>query len=380
MTKSNHLLSQAKTLVIKIGSALICDKTGEQVRQDWFAALAQDLKSLSDQDKRIIIVSSGGVALGRKTLGISATTPPSQIPLAKKQAASAVGQYHMYNAYHTALSEHSIATAQVLLTLSETENRRQHLNARATLETLLEQGIIPIINENDSISTEEIRFGDNDRLAVRVAQMVGADHVLLMSTIDGLYTENPHENPTAKHIAAVQLITDKHKAMASEATPGLSTGGMKSKIQAAMSAVNSGIALTITDGQDSQALEDAIDGAKKSTLFLPKPTRSTARKSWIGSHLNPTGTITIDDGAAQALTNGKSLLPIGVTSISGDFERGDIVTVHNSNSDKIATGISAYSAQDAKHIIGKPSLEILEKLGYTGRSELIHRNDLVLSD
>ena len=382
MTKTHNTdmlraLDDAKTIVIKVGSALISDHNNA-VNAPWFDAIAQDLRALQKQGKRVVVVSSGGVSLGRKTLGIDFTTPPGQIPLALKQAASAVGQYHMYNAYHRALASHDIATAQVLLTLSETENRRMYLNARATLDALMSQNIIPIINENDSISTEEIRFGDNDRLAVRTAQMIDADCVILLSTIDGLYDSNPHENPDAKHIATVDTITAQHEAMAGDAIPGLSTGGMKSKIEAAINAVTCGISMIITDGQALSPLQSLQNGEQKATLFKAQTTKKGARKNWISAHLKPSGEILIDDGAAKALHAGRSLLPIGVLNISGTFARGDIVTIHDKAGHKIATGISAYTSAQAKMLAGKRASDFTEELGITGRDELVHRNDMVL--
>lgn len=371
-------LAQAQTLVIKVGSALIREAERDVVRTRWFTALAADIAALRAQGKRVIIVSSGGVALGREALSIAHDTPPGKIPLALKQAASAVGQYHMYHAYHSALGKQDIKTAQVLLTLSETENRRMYLNARSTLETLLDKGIIPIINENDSISTEEIRFGDNDRLAVRTAQMIDADCVVLLSTIDGLYDANPHDTPDAKHIDVVSAITPAHEAMAAEAAPGLSTGGMKSKIQAALNAASCGIAMIITDGQENNPLTRLSEGTQKATLFKAGAAKKNARKSWISAHLKPMGEILIDDGAAKALKSGKSLLPVGVISVSGAFERGDIVTIHDKSGHKLATGIAAYSAEHATLLAGRRAADLAEELGFTGRDELIHRNDLVL--
>lgn len=376
--KTTDTLRKADTVLIKIGSALIREANHDRVRSAWFSALAADVNALQQQGKRVIIVSSGGVALGRESLGIAHDMPPSKIPLALKQAASAVGQHHMYHAYHDALGKHAIKTAQVLLTLSETESRRMYLNARATLEALLEKNIIPIINENDSISTKEIRFGDNDRLAVRVAQMIEADCVILLSTIDGLYEEDPRTNPAAKHIPVVETITPAHEAMAADAAPGLSTGGMKSKIKAAINAVTCGIALIIADGQKEHALQNLRDGQAPSTLFVPKNCDNSARKNWISAHLKPLGEILIDDGAVQALHDGKSLLPIGVLNVSGDFKRGDIVTIHDKKGHKIATGISTYSAEHARLLAGKRAADLAEELGFTGRDVLIHRNDLVL--
>lgn len=378
-TSSQHTLASAKTIVVKIGSALLYSAKYETLRHDWFSAFAKDITNLSKQGKRIAIVSSGGIALGRTALGISKTMSPSKIPLMQKQAASAIGQPHMYNAYWRALKAHNMTTAQVLLTLSDTENRRTHLNARATLETLLESGIIPIINENDSTSTEEIRFGDNDRLAVRIGQMINAEAVVLMSTIDGLYTANPNDTATAKHIPVIEKITQDHANMAQEAKPGLSTGGMKSKIEAAINATQTGIPLIITNGEIPGSLGTLTDGTSPSTLFCPTVSKKSARKIWIGTHLNPKGCLTIDKGAITALRNGKSLLPIGVTHIEGTFDHGDIVRICGEDGTVLGTGISGYSSEHAQKIIGKKGHAISQTLGFIGRNELIHRNDLAFN-
>ena len=373
---SKDVLKSAEIIVIKVGTALVALADGSGVKVQWLNALAQDIKALMDQGKKIAIVSSGGVALGRPALGISATTRPKDIPLEHKQAASAVGQYHVFHGYHQALSSMHIKTAQVLLTMGETENRRMHLNARSTLLTLLEKGIVPIINENDTISTEEIRFGDNDRLAVRVAQMIGADCTVLLSTIDGLYSANPHKNETAEHIPYVEQLSDAHKDMADEAAPGLSTGGMKSKLEAASAAMRSGINLVIADGQEPHALRDIA--GNRCTLFAAKESRDSARKKWISAHMAPRGTLTLDDGARAALSKGKSLLPIGVKALEGQFIRGDAVHIKDQSGTILGVGLSAYDAQDAAKIIGKHSDEIAEILGYKGRKELVHRNDMAL--
>ena len=372
-------INASKRIVIKIGSALVADIEQGTVKQDWVNDFAKDIYNLSVQGRDIVIVSSGGVALGRKTIGILSNIPPQKIPLELKQASSAVGQFHLFNSYYTAFSNLGTNVAQVLLTMSETENRRMHLNARETLETLLERGIIPIINENDTVSTEEIRFGDNDRLAARVAQMIGADLVILLSTTDGLYTDNPDTNPEATHITVVEKITDDHIKMAGDAIPGLSTGGMKSKIQAAMSANQAGIALIIANGRNNASLNAlCTDATKRSTLFSAQESKSGARKKWIQGHIRPKGRVIIDEGAIEALKSGKSLLPIGIKSLEGEFERGDAITVHDTNMNHIATGLSAYNTANAKAIIGKNSLEISDILGYAGRTEMIHRDDLVL--
>lgn len=379
MPSSASLLNAADVVVIKIGSALIRHSGQEGVRDAWFGALAEDIEALKSAGKEIIIVSSGGIALGRSALGISSDTSPGDIPLALKQAASAVGQYHMYHAYHSSLSAHGIATAQVLLTLSETEDRRMYLNARETLKTLMDNGILPVINENDTISTEEIRFGDNDRLAVRVGQMMNADAVVLLSTVDGLYSENPDVNPDAHHIPIVDEITDEHIAMAGEALPGVSTGGMKSKLQAAIAAVESGISLVLADGLAEHALSGLLDERLHSTLFVPKEDRRTARKSWIGSHLKPLGSVVIDAGAVKALGDGSSLLPVGVLSVDGTFQRGDVIEVLDEAGKRLAMGVSSYNAKHAALLAGKRTADAEGMLSFVGRDELIHRNDLVLA-
>lgn len=373
------ILENSKLIVIKIGSVLVRGDALDQANQPWMDTLAQDIRALRDQGKKIVLVSSGGVALGRKALNIASDISPSSIPLAKKQAASAVGQYHLFNGYFKAFEKQNITAAQVLLTMSETENRRMNLNARETLHTLLESGIVPIINENDTVSTEEIRFGDNDRLSVRVAQMILADTVVILSTTDGLYTDNPDINPQAEHIPFIDGLTDEHTKMAGDAIAGLSTGGMKSKIEAASAATKSGINFIITDGQDNHALSHLYDDqAKKSTLFAAQKCDNNARKIWLGAHMNPKGSVSIDDGALSALNSGKSLLPVGIKSVSGDFKRGDVIEIKTLSGDKIGMGISAYNADDARRIIGVNSAEIHKILGYIGRSELIHRNDMVL--
>ncbi|MBX2833480.1 MAG: glutamate 5-kinase [Micavibrio sp.] len=369
-------INNANLIVLKVGTALIAENDGHGVKEDWLNAMASDIAALQSIGKKVVVVSSGGIALGRPALGITPETRPRDIPLEVKQAASAVGQYHVFNGWHSALAKHEINTAQVLLTMSETENRRMHLNARATLLTLLKRGIVPVINENDTISTEEIRFGDNDRLAVRVAQMIGADTVVLLSTIDGLYTDNPHKNPDAKHIALVETITDEHIAMAGDAVAGLSTGGMKSKISAAIAAVRAGISLIITDGQAEHVLRDISQN--NATLFAAKGSGDSARKKWIGAHMSPKGSVTVDAGALSALQSGKSLLPVGINVVSGKFKRGDAVEIKAPDGKVLGLGLSAYDAENAALIIGKRSKEIANILGYAGRIELIHRNDMAL--
>ncbi len=375
------ILKNSKLLVIKIGSELVRGEQIDQANQPWMDALANDVSALIRSGTKVVIVSSGGVALGRMALNIPKNIAPNDIPLAQKQAASAVGQYHLFNGFFQAFRKENICAAQVLLTMSETENRRMNLNARETLHTLLDHGIVPIINENDTVSTKEIRFGDNDRLSVRVAQMTRADTALLLSTIDGLYTDNPHTNPQAKHIPIIEKLTDEHFEMAGDAAAGLSTGGMKSKIEAAQNAMKSGVDLIITEGRELHALSNLCKlPNKKSSLFIAKKCAESARKIWIGSHMKPNGYVIIDDGALAALKNSKnrSLLPIGAIEIQGDFKRGDVIEIRDISGKRIGMGLSAYSAVHAAKIIGKPSCEIISVLGFAGRNSLIHRSDMVL--
>ncbi len=379
MNKTQNILKGSKLIVIKIGSMLVRGDGLDDVNQEWMNTLAQDILALKNQGKKIVIVSSGGIALGRKALGIPTDISPSTIPLAKKQAASAVGQYHLFNGYFNALKKQNITAAQILLTMSETENRRMSLNARETLHTLLENNIVPVINENDTVSTGEIRFGDNDRLSVRVAQMIMADCVVLLSTANGLYTDNPDTNPQAELIPVIENITDEHIKMAGDAVAGLSTGGMKSKIDAAILASKSGVNLIITDGCKNHSLSEICnDDNKKSSIFIAKKCKKSAREIWLGSHLNPKGTVIIDNGAYDALKKGKSLLPVGIKTVEGNFRRGDVIEIMTLAGNKIAVGLSAYNSFDTNRIAGKHGSEIVGILGYTGRTELIHRNDMVL--
>jgi len=332
-------LKDARRIVIKIGSVLITNEARDQVNTDWFSALAQTIKSLNtDGDKEFIIVSSGGVALGRAAIGIGLSTPPSDIPLEQKQASSAVGQFYMFQAYHAAMAGQGITAAQVLLTMGETENRRMHLNAREAMNTLMERGIIR------------------------------------------LYDDNPDKNPNARHIAVVEAITAQHEDMAGDPVPGLSTGGMKSKIEAAQSPTAAGIDVVIADGRSNDGLAALFgDENTRSTLFVGAENKGSARKRWIGSHVSPKGEIHIDDGALAALHSGKSLLPVGVKSVDGDFRRGDAVSIISAKTGKLGIGLVAYSSDDARMIAGKQSGEIRAILGYIGREELIHRNDMMLA-
>ncbi len=321
----------------------------------------------------MILVSSGAIAVGRRHLGLTGRT----LRLEEKQAAAATGQIRLAHAYQETLARHGITVAQILLTLDDTEERRRYLNARATLGTLLKLGIVPVINENDTVATSEIRFGDNDRLAARVAAMISADTLVLLSDIDGLYTADPRKDRAARHLSRITEITPEIEAMAGEAPPGYSSGGMVTKLAAARVALAAGCRMAIADGRRMHPLQAVADGATCS-WFVPAANPLTARKTWIAGSLKPVGTLTVDDGALAALNAGKSLLPAGVVRVEGRFERGDAVRVVDRAGREVARGLSAYSAADAERIKGHKSREIAAVLGYRGRDEMIHRDDLVL--
>jgi glutamate 5-kinase len=321
----------------------------------------------------VIIVSSGAIAVGRRHLGLAA----GRLKLEEKQAAAATGQIRLAHAYQETLARHQITVAQVLLTLGDTEERRRHLNARSTLDTLLRLGTVPVINENDTVATSEIRFGDNDRLAARVAAMISADTLILLSDIDGLYTSDPRKDKEARFVPIVQELTPEIEAMAGEAPPGYSSGGMVTKLAAARVALNGGCRMAIANGTRMNPLRAIADNAA-CTWFLPQASPLSARKAWIAGSLKPQGALTLDAGALKALLSGKSLLPAGVTRVDGQFERGDAVRVLAPDGREVARGLSAYSAGDARRIRGHKSGEIETILGYRGRDEIIHRDDLVL--
>lgn len=377
MKTIKNILSNAQLIVVKIGSALVVD-SGVGVKAAWLAALAEDVMALRAQGKKIVLVTSGAIGLGRPAMQIDLTAASSSIPLERKQAAAAIGQITLMQAYASVFALHKTTVAQILLTPKDTENRREHLNARATLLTLLAQGIIPVINENDTVSTAEIRFGDNDRLAARVAQMIGADVLIQLSTTDGLYTADPRIDLNAAHIPLVEKLDDTYYAMAGDALPGVSTGGMKSKLDAAKIATDSGVHMVIGKGVDLHALKEVIHGHARSTLFLAQDKPINARKKWIMAHVKPKGVLMIDDGADAALVDGKSLLPAGVISVSGVFERGDAVEIHTKNGTKKGIGLIAYDVSDAKRIAGHKSMDISALLGYSRGDEMIHRDDLVV--
>lgn len=376
MDAVSNPIREAKRLVIKIGSALLVDEDTGDLRHDWLDALAEDIAACHSRGQQILVVSSGAIAVGRGRLGL--TRKDRTLRLEEKQAAAAAGQIRLAHAYERALARHDITVAQILVTPDDTEERRRHLNARNTLMQLLSLGAIPVINENDTVGTAEIRFGDNDRLAARVAAMVSADTLVLLSDIDGLYERDPRQNPNARRLDEVAAVTPEIEAMAGTAPLGYSSGGMVTKIQAAKIATASGCRMAIGDGRGNHPLKRLEDGAP-CTWFLATGTPLTARKTWIAGALNPVGTLTVDDGAAKALKDGRSLLPVGVTAISGQFERGDAVAIIGANGTEIGKGLTAYSSGDATLIAGHNSRDLEGILGYRGRGEIIHRDDLVLS-
>jgi glutamate 5-kinase len=367
-------LAHAKRLVVKIGSALLVEEKTGAIRRQWLDALADDVDEIRKAGTEVLLVSSGAIAVGRRHLGLL----DGGLKLEEKQAAAATGQIRLAHAYQETLARHDITVAQVLLTLGDTEERRRHLNARSTLQTLLKLGCVPVINENDTVATAEIRFGDNDRLAARVAAMVSADALVLLSDIDGLYTADPRRNPEAAFIPEVTEITPEIEAMAGEALPGYSSGGMVTKLAAARVALGAGCRMAIANGRPMHPLRAIHEGGTCS-WFLPAASPLTARKTWIQGALKPVGKLVVDDGALKALSSGKSLLPAGVVAVEGRFERGDAVVVADAQGREVARGLSAYSAEDARRIKGHKSREIEALLGYRGRDEMIHRDDLVLS-
>lgn len=358
-------------IVVKIGSALLVEH-GE-LKRSWLNALIADVVKLSDSGAEVLLVSSGSIALGRGILGL----PGGPLKLEESQAAAAAGQIALAQAYADALGAHGKKAGQILLTLGDTEERRRYLNARATIGTLLKLGAVPIINENDSVATSEIRYGDNDRLAARVATMASADCLVLLSDIDGLYTAPPQQNPDAVFLPEVPRITHEIESMAGSAGSELSRGGMKTKIDAGKIATAAGTSMVITSGKELNPLQRLDQGAR-GTWFPALSSPASARKAWIGGHLEPRGEIRLDAGAVKAMTSGKSLLPAGVTSVSGSFSRGDAVTLLNPEGRIIGRGLIAYDADEAQLIAGRNSREIEAIVGYPGRAEMIHRDDLVL--
>ncbi|KGF69669.1 glutamate 5-kinase [Hoeflea sp. BAL378] len=373
MDASRKPVSAHRRIVIKIGSALLVDRD-HGLKTTWLESLCADIAELKRAGAEVLVVSSGAIAMGRTVLGLAS----GSLRLEESQAAAAVGQIALARAWSASLATHAIVAGQILLTLGDTEERRRYLNARATIAELLRHGAVPIINENDTVATSEIRYGDNDRLAARVATMVSADLLVLMSDIDGLYTAPPHLDPDARFLATIDAITPKIEAMAGDAGSELSRGGMKTKIDAGKIATGAGCAMIIASGKSDHPLA-AIDRGARSSWFRPSGTPQTARKTWIAGQLDPAGRLGIDAGAEIALRSGKSLLPAGVRSVAGEFHRGDPVAVCDADGREIARGLSAYDADEARRIAGRKSGEIEAILGYTGRAAMIHRDDMVIT-
>jgi glutamate 5-kinase len=364
-------LALSQRIVIKIGSSLIAESA--RLRASWLSSMAADIASLHAAGKEVILVSSGAVALGRPQVGLGS----GKLSLEEKQAAAAAGQPLLIQAWSKAFAAHDIHVAQLLLTLEDSEDRQRYLNARATFTTLLSHKLIPIVNENDSVATAELKFGDNDRLAARVAVMLGADVLVLFSDVDGLYDKNPAQHSDAKHIALIKHLTPEIMAMGGGAASSISNGGMKTKLEAAQMATASGCHMVIAKGTEKNALSQLIHGGRAS-WFIATTKPHLARKDWIASAVKISGSVTVDAGAVKALKAGKSLLPAGVTAVSGKFERGDIIEMNDHSGTLVGKGIAGYSAVETKKIRGKKSDEVESILGYSHRDTLIHRDDLAM--
>jgi glutamate 5-kinase len=370
-----HIFDDAKIIVIKVGSSLLFDEDQNAINTTWLSGIATDIARLKAAGKDVVVVSSGAIALGRRLLKIN----HNKLKLQEKQASAATGQVLLAHAWMDALGAHQVQTAQILLSPDDTETRRRHLNARTTMMALLQLNAVPVVNENDTVATAEIRFGDNDRLAARVAAMIGADLLVLLSDVDGLYTANPNSDNSATHIGEVAQITPNIMAMAGPANTAYASGGMVTKLEAARIATSAGCQMIICNGQSPAPLSRLETGVK-CTIFAATLSPHTARKQWIAGALTPKGTIRIDDGAARALRAGRSLLPAGVIAVSGEFERGDLIEIEDSAGLVIGHGLSSYGYKDAMAIRGHKSDEIESVLGYRERDEMIHADNLVMSD
>ena len=366
-------IESAKTIILKIGSSLLVEESSNRVNADWIAGMARDIAMLRRDGKHVVVVSSGAIALGSRELGIDGRT----LALEEKQAAAATGQVVLAHAWREALAGHDIGVAQILLSPEDTETRRRHLNARATMTALLDLGAVPVVNENDTVATAEIRFGDNDRLAARVAAMISADLLLLLSDIDGLYSGNPRQDDSAHHVAHVDTMSDEIMAMAGNAHAAYASGGMVTKLEAARIAMHAGCGMVICSGQRQRPVTALVEGARN-TLFRAEHSPLTARQRWIGGSLTPRGSLRVDAGALRALRKGRSLLPAGVTAAGGTFDRGDLIAIEDATGQVIGHGLSAYSVEDARIILGHKSSEIESLLGYRGRDEVIHAHNLVM--
>jgi len=363
-----------RRVVLKVGSALLVDRKQGRLKQAWLAALAEDIAALHAGGADVLVVSSGAIALGRTVLGLG----HGALRLEESQAAAAVGQIALARHWSEVLAHHGITAGQILVTLADTEQRRRYLNARATLAKLLDMRAVPVVNENDTVATSEIRYGDNDRLAARVATMIGADLLVLFSDVDGLYTAPPAHDPSALHIPVVEHVTPAIAAMAGGAASHLSRGGMRTKIDAAQIATTGGTHMIIADGRGKNPLRTIMDGGR-CTWFLTPSNPATARKTWIAGALEPRGALHVDAGAAKALKGGASLLPVGVTRVEGVFRRGDAVAIRDLEGSVLGRGLVAYDVEEAKKIIGRASREIEALLGYPGRAEMVHRDGLALA-
>jgi len=371
---SGLVLSNYRRLVVKVGSSLLVDDTG-QLNRAWLESLADNVAELAKAGHEVLIVSSGAIAIGSSVLGIN----KQRARLEDLQAAAAAGQVQLVHAYQECLGRHDIAAAQVLLTPDDTENRRRFLNARRTLEKLLERSVIPIINENDTVATEEIRYGDNDRLAARIAQLVMADALILLSDVDGFYTSDPGSSKDAEHIPLVTSINTETLAMAGETRSDVGTGGMATKVQAASIAMHAGCSTIIASGAILHPLR-ALNAGARCTIFRASATPAAARKQWLAGVLEVCGELQLDDGAVNALRDGSSLLPVGVVTVSGSFRRGDVVTLKTASGADIGRGLAEYSAAEAARLTGLQSEQIEAALGYRGRAVMVHRDELVLFD
>ncbi|MGB6539768.1 MAG: glutamate 5-kinase [Xanthobacteraceae bacterium] len=366
-------LADFRRIVVKVGSSLLVDAQAGRLKEAWLASLTADLAALHRDKRDLLVVSSGAIALGRAVLKL----PGGPLKLEDSQAAAAVGQIALARTWTEALSRHDITAGQILVTLGDTEERRRYLNARSTIDTLLQWRAVPIINENDTVATSEIRYGDNDRLAARVATMVSADVMVLLSDVDGLYDAPPDTIPSARHVPYVARITPEIEAMAGAAGSELARGGMQTKLEAARIATNAGTHMVIASGRIEHPLRAIAEGAR-CTWFLTAANPVTARKKWIGGALEPKGMLTIDAGAVAALRRGKSLLPAGVVRVDGAFARGDAVVIRGPDGAEIGRGLCAYDAEDAQKIVGRSSVDIAAILGFSGRAEIVHRDDLVV--
>lgn len=367
-------LIQARRVVVKVGSALLVQAATGQINRGWLETLAADIARLRSRGQEVLLVSSGAIALGRRQLGLDT----GKLKLDESQAAAAVGQIRLAHAWKEVLDPHELTVAQILLTFGDTEQRRRYLNARSTLATLLKMGAVPVINENDTVATAEIRYGDNDRLGARVAQMISADCLVLLSDVDGLYTADPTKDPNAQFIAEIHRITPEIERMAGGAASNVGSGGMATKIAAAKIAIGAGCHMCVAPGRELHPLRHIETGGRCS-WFYPTATPATFRKQWIAGSLQPAGEVQVDAGAAAALSRGKSLLPAGVTRVTGKFERGDAIIVRDGAGCEIARGLSAYSSADTERLRGKQSGQIEAILGYRGRDEIIHRDDLAIT-